>query len=90
MDKQKERTEKIDGEQVQELLHPPALYVNKIYLTLLKTGMRLTFSEEMDGVEMPAARTAVYLSLEDAVSLHELMSIHIKNIKIVEAPKAEK
>lgn len=65
----------------------PAYFSNKIYATMMPQGMRVTFAELNPASPIPAFRSAVFLSFQDAVALADLLQRQIAQIEFVEIPK---
>jgi hypothetical protein len=60
----------------------PAFHTNKIYASLLPMGVRVAFMEQL-GDKVPATfRTAVFLNLQDAFALRDLLSKVLENVKL--------
>jgi len=52
----------------------PAFHSNKIYLSITGSGARLAFMEQQGEPVPPTFRTAVVLSLPDALALRDLIT----------------
>jgi len=60
----------------------PAMATNRFFVSLGPAGMRLAFAEQ-HGVDMgPKFRTAVIMSMPDAISLRDLLNNMLKNVTI--------
>lgn len=60
----------------------PALASNRFFVTLGPGGMRLAFCEEYATGHPAEFRTAVILSVQDAISLKRVMTELLKDIEI--------
>lgn len=59
----------------------PAYHANKIYLTLTTAGVRLAFMEQQGSAVFPQFRTAAILSIQDAISLKNLLVRRLESIE---------
>jgi hypothetical protein len=68
----------------------PAFYSNRIFATLQQLGIRLTFMETNPESKQDLFRTAVYLSIPDAMALQQLLGKILEGIEleIKEDPEA--
>jgi len=60
----------------------PAVHANKMYVTVMESGVRLTFAETR-GLEVPPVfRSAVFLSFSEALSLRDLLSRQLSGFEM--------
>ena len=80
-------SENVDGASVSQdelklAFAAPAVFSNKIYVTVNPLGVRLTFCELREDVDFLAPRAGVYLPLSDAMALRDLLNAQLENIKL--------
>ena len=69
----------------------PAIFVNKLYLSKVAAGAKITFAEtfQVSGKSVAQPRVAVFLQHQDVIALHQLLQTAVKNIEVVRAAPAE-
>ena len=63
-----------------------AVLVNKMYATVMPFGMRITFAEANPATQVPAFRTAVFLSYQDAAALYDLLHRQLQKVEVLPVP----
>jgi hypothetical protein len=58
----------------------PAISANKIYIVTMGPVVRITFADQARPDALPIFRTAVSLSLPDAISVAQVMSDFLKQV----------
>ena len=68
----------------------PAIFANKIYVTMLPAGARIVFCEHLvrKPDDLPHPRTAVFLQYADLLTLHDLLARQIGMLN--EVPLSER
>ena len=66
----------------------PATFVNKLYITTMPLGVKITFGEShpVGGTQKSHPRVAVFLQHQDVVALRRLLEDATKNITIETRP----
>ena len=84
------QTQIVIGDENLHVVEIPATFVNKIYLTMVPSGAKITFAERLNpaGTELVRPRVAVFLQHEDLIALHRLLDASVKNIQKVQMPTA--
>lgn len=72
------------------ILNQPALFVNKLYLTKVPSGAKVTFAEiNSSAPGEVSTRASVFLQHADLFALHDLIGSVLKDIKLPETPKKD-
>ncbi len=72
----------VSEEELRTAFSGPAVRSNKIYLSMTESGVRLSFMEQHGDVVPPVFRMAVILSVQDALSLRDLIARQLKGLEI--------
>lgn len=73
-EKVKESAARTLEQDLQEIIFSgPAVFANRIFVTLTPFGVRITFVEQQENAQ-PAFRTATYLNILDAISFRDLLN----------------
>ncbi len=73
----------LTDERFRAAMDGPAIYSNRMILSLMDGGVRIAFMEQL-GVVIPARfQTCVYLSALDALALRDLISRNLKEFEEV-------
>ena len=69
----------------------PAVYANKVYLTAVPEGFKLTFAEQypVGGTLQSKERFAVFMLLRDFLSMFQLLEKNAQNIEKVVLPVSD-
>ena len=71
----------LTDERFRAAMDGPAIYSNRMILSLMDGGVRIAFMEQL-GDAIPARfRTCVYLSARDALALRDLISRNLKEFE---------
>lgn len=84
-----EGTQIITGLPEEELLAAfsgPAIFANKFYVTMLPSGVRITFVEAILPNKPPVYRGAFTVSYSDAIAFRDLLSRQLDKVSITEVP----
>ena len=82
------RRRDIPPDEMATLLSGPAIYSNKIYVSLSTVGIRITFAEQQEGGP-PHYRTAAFLSYPDAIALKDLLIRQLSNVQVIAGERPE-
>ena len=80
----------VSEEELRTAFSGPAVRSNKIYLSMTESGVRLSFMEQHGDAVPPVFRMAVILSVQDALSLRDLLARQLEGLEksLKEAVKA--
>ena len=75
----------VSDEELKAAFSGPAVHSNKIYLSMIEGGVRISFMERYGSAVPPVFRSAVMLSFQDAFSLRDLIARQLAQIEGLEA-----
>lgn len=64
---------KVSDDELRAAFTGPAVNSNKMYLSMMSAGARISFMEQHGDAVSPTFRTAVILSIQDALQLRDLL-----------------
>ena len=70
----------VTPEELKVVFSGPALLTNRMFVTLDRYGVRIAFTEQKRD-DVPSFRTAVVMSLQDAIALRNLLDSRLKPIE---------
>lgn len=80
-----QNTASVTTEEMSEVVSGPALFANKLFVTMNPYGVRLTFCESYSDHPVPKFRQAVYMEIHDFKSflgvLHKVENTLKENLK---------
>jgi hypothetical protein len=66
-----------------------SVFSNQVYATGTPQGIRLSFCERHESLDVPAFRAAVFLDYGTAIGLRDLLSDQLQGLEIVTTPTRE-
>lgn len=58
----------------------PALATNRFFVSISPAGMRVAFAEQHSADMEPKFRTAIIMSIQDALAMRDLLNNMLKNV----------
>lgn len=72
----------VSDEELQASFSGPAVHSNKMYVSPMGAGARISFMEQVGDVVPPEFRVAVLLSYPDAIALRDLLTRQLEKIEV--------
>lgn len=72
----------LSEEELHEAISGAAIFSNKLYVSTQPMGVRIAFCEQREDIDALHFRTAVYLSIPDAMSLRDILTKHLDGYRI--------
>lgn len=72
----------VSDEELRVSFAGPAFHANKMYVSLMGAGFRITFTEQYGDVVPPVFRTAVILSIPDSLALRDVLIRQLEKIEV--------